>query len=198
MINTLEVLGYVSGLGMLLTALPYIRDILRGKTKPERASRFIWAVLMAVSAFSQFAKGGTFSVLFTAFNGLGVLSIAILSIWYGVGGFTKRDKIGLCGVALSLILWYFTREPAVALILVIIIDFIGAILTIMKSYEHPETETLSMWLWAAVFGTLGALSVGSWNPILVAFPIYIGSIDLITAIVIILGRRRLREKTGSL
>src|SRR4051812_14309329 len=99
--NTLEILGYISGIGMLLTAVPYIRDMLRGKTKPERASWFIWALLMAVSAFSQIAKGGTYSVLFTIFNGFGVLSIALFSIKYGVGGFTKRDKIGLCGVALS-------------------------------------------------------------------------------------------------
>jgi hypothetical protein len=194
MINTLEILGYISGLGMVITAIPYIIDIIKGKTKPERASWFIWALLMVVSAFSQIAKGGTYSVLFTIFNGIGVSTIALLSIKYGVGGFTKRDKIGLCGVVLSLILWYLTNEPAVALILVILIDFIGAVLTIIKAYEHPESETLSMWLWAGVFGTIGAISVGSWNPILIAFPIYVGAIDLITAFVIIIARNKLKSR----
>lgn len=190
MTNIFEILGYVSGLGMFLTALPYIRDIFKGKTKPERASWLIWAVLGWISALSQFYMDGTFSVIFTIGNTIGLSLIALLSIKYGVGGFTKRDKIGLLGAVLSLVLWYFTKEPAVALFLVIVVDFIGAILTIIKSNEQPHTETLSMWLWAGVFGFMGAISVGSWDPALIVYPIYIGLIDLTTGIVIIRSRRR--------
>jgi hypothetical protein len=152
-------------------------------------------ILAGISLFSQAAKGGTWSLLFTVGNILGLIIIFTLSIKHGVGGYAKRDIIALCGAGISLILWYFTKEPAVALFLVIFIDFIGALLTITKSYEHPETETLSAWVISFTAGLFGVLAVGKMNIILLAYPFYIFIADLLTVIAILIGRRRAILKT---
>jgi hypothetical protein len=130
MINV--VAGYLSGIAILISFFPYIRDIFQGKTKPERISWLIWAILGAISFFSQFAKGA------------------------------------------SLFLWYVTREAAVALFIVIFIDAIGVYLTVLKTYENPETETVSTWIFTFAAGLLGCIAVGSFNLVLLAFPFYIG------------------------
>lgn len=183
----LETLGYASGILMMLSVVPYARSILRGETKPQRMTWFIWSVLILIALFSQFAKGATWSLLLTAGDSIAVLIVFILSIKFGMGGLRKMDIISLCGAGLSLILWYLTKEPAVALFLIILIDLIGANLTIVKAWKNPETENWVGWAMCGVGGFLGILAVGSFNFVLLSYPIYICLINTIMAI-IILGR----------
>ena len=165
--------GYLSGIAILLSFVPYLRDIFLNKTKPERASWFLWAILGFISFFSQFAKGAFWSLIMTGAQAVGDFSIFILAIKYGLGGFRKRDVMGLTGAAIGLILWYFTGEAATALFVVIFVDAIGAALTAIKAYENPATETVSSWALTFLGGVLACVAVGSFNLILLAFPFYI-------------------------
>lgn len=190
-----EILGYSSGIIMMCSAIPYVRDILRGKTKPERATWFIWSILMVIAFFSQWAKGATFSNILTIGDTMAILVVFFLSIKHGVGGITKkRDKFALIGAGISLVLWYLTKEPAVALLIIIFIDFLGGSLTILKAYEDPESETMVAWFIAGFAGLLGTLSVGEMNFILLAFPFYIFLINTTIGITIFLGKRKNRSK----
>jgi hypothetical protein len=175
---------------ILASFVPYTRDIFLGKTRPERISWLIWAILGAISFCSQFAKGASHSLVLTGAQAVGDLFIFFLAIKYGIGGFLKRDIAGLCGAALGLILWYVTKEAAVALFVVIGIDAIGAVLTVFKSYENPGTETVSAWVLTFVGGFLACVAVGSWNPILLAFPFYICLASLAILVALRLGSRR--------
>ncbi|KKT58129.1 MAG: hypothetical protein UW52_C0064G0012 [Candidatus Gottesmanbacteria bacterium GW2011_GWA1_44_24b] len=58
----LQTFGLLSAVIFPISYFPYVRDTLRGKTKPERASWFIWATLGAIAFFSQLAKGATDSL----------------------------------------------------------------------------------------------------------------------------------------
>ena len=190
----IEILGYSSGILMMISSVPYIRDILKGKTKPERATWFIWSVLMIIAFFAQVASGGTFSTLLTVGDTIVVIVIFILSIKHGMAGWMMRDKLALVGAGISLILWYFTKNPAIALLIVIFIDFLGGWLTIVKSYENPQSETMISWFISSVAGFLGVLAVGEMNFILLAFPLYICLINLTIGLTIFFGRRKLKSK----
>ena len=190
----LEILGYSSGILMMVSSVPYIRDIVKGKTKPERATWFIWSVVMMIAFFAQVASGGTFSTLLTVGDTIVVIVIFILSIKHGMAGWMMRDKMALVGAGISLILWYFTKNPAIALFIVIFIDFLGGWLTIVKSYENPESETMLTWFFSSIAGFLGILAVGEMNFILLAFPIYICLINLAIGLIIFLSRRKLKIK----
>jgi hypothetical protein len=185
-----EIAGYLSGLAILASYIPYIRDIFLKKTKPERMSWLIWVALSAISLFSQEAKGATFSLIVTGSEAVGELLVFILAIKYGLGGFLKRDLMALGAAAGSLILWYLTNEPAVALFAVTLIDASGAALTVMKTYEQPTTETISGWVLTAIGGFLGCLAVGGFNFILLVFPIYILVASLAVLAAIWFGKRR--------
>ncbi len=183
-----EYFGYISAFFITISFVPYFLGIIRGETKPERASWFIWSVLGGISFFSQVAKGATDSLWLPAIQGVGDILFFVCSFKYGIGGFLKRDKIALVGAGLSLILWYLTREAAVALFLAIFIDGLGAVLTMIKSYEHPSTEPIISWLLTALGGLFTILAVGNFNWILLAFPIYIFLINLLITGSILLGR----------
>lgn len=189
----LAIFGYISAILSILMVVPYIRDILLLKTKPERASWFIWTVLGFIAFFSQLAKGATDSLWLTGGQTLAVLIIVLLSIRYGVGGLTKRDIRALIAAGIGLILWYVTKEAAWALLIVIAIDSVGTLLTAIKSYENPESETLSTWILSGTSGIFGALAVGSFHPILLVYPLYIVIANYTIVTTMLLGRKKLKK-----
>lgn len=186
----LEFLGVLSGIFSASGYIPYIRDILARKTKPERASWLIWTVLTVIAFFTQFTKGASYSLWLPALETCGLTIVLFLSIQFGVGGLQKRDLAALTVAMLGLLLWYFTKEATVALYITIGIDAIGTILTVQKAYEKPETETLSTWLLVAGAGILGMLAVGQWNIILLSYPFYIFLANGATASAMLLGEKR--------
>ena len=151
----------------------------------------IWSILTFIAFFSQLAKGGTWSLLLTIGDTLAILIVFVLSIKFGVGGFRKIDILSLCGAGISLILWYLTKEPAVALFLIILTDIFGSNLTIMKVWKNPETENWIGWAMCGVGGLLGTLAVGRFDFILISFPLYICLINSAIAIIILARKKKL-------
>lgn len=186
--------GYISALLSIVMVFPYIRDIFKLETKPERGSWFIWTILGFIAFFSQLAKGATDSLWMTGGQTAAVLVIFLLSLKYGYGGFGKRDLQGLAGAGVGLFLWYITREAAYALIFVILVDGIGTLLTAIKSYNDPESETLSTWVISGTSGIFGMMAVGSLDLILLAYPLYIMLANYLIVATITLGKRRRRGK----
>lgn len=128
-----QTLGIIGGILAFIGYIPYTVDILQHKAKPQRASFFIWMVLGLIAVFSQFAKGATNSLWLPGLETLGSLAIFILSIPFGIGGFSKRDYITLLIATLGLIVWYFTKEAAITLYLVILVDAAGLYLVLHKA-----------------------------------------------------------------
>jgi hypothetical protein len=185
--------GIASGIITGLSSVPYIRDILRHKTKPERASWFIWSILGAIAFFSQMAEGATDSLWLTGIDSLGVLITFLLAIKYGVGGFNRRDILALIVAGIGLLLWFFTHQAAVALFIIICIDLSGTILTVAKSYTDPESETLTTWIIMSVAGILAMISVGEFNPILLIYPLYIFLANFAVVVAMLLGRAKINK-----
>jgi len=167
------IFGLLAGMLPALAAVPYVRDILRMKTKPHRASFLIWAILGAIAFFSQLAEGAAWSLLLPVADTLAVSVIFALSIKYGVGGFNKKDRAGLVLAGLGLFLWYITNEPLYALAITIGIDAVATVLTVLKTYESPHSETFSSWLLATMGGFFAIFAVGGLEPELLVYPIYI-------------------------
>jgi hypothetical protein len=186
--SNVQIFGYLAALLSIVAVLPYIRDILKGKTKPERASWFIWTVLGSIAFFSQLEKGASNSLWMVGTSTVCVLIVSILSIKFGSGGFARRDKISLLIAAIGLLLWFFTKEAAIALFITIIIDLTGSFLTVVKSLEDPESETISTWIIAFISGIFAALSVGEWSFILLVYPLYIFLANFAVVVAILLGK----------
>lgn len=185
------IFGYISACLSILSVIPYIRDIFLLKTKPERASWFIWSVLGFIAFFSQLAKGATDSLWLTIGQTLAVFAVFSLSIKFGYGGLTRRDIKALIGAGVGLVLWYLTSEPAWALLLVIIVDSMGTLLTVIKSYEDPQSETFITWVVSGVSGIFGALAVGTFSTILLAYPLYIFVANFAVVGALLLGRKKM-------
>jgi hypothetical protein len=173
MIKLLEIVGLASGLLAAAAYFPYAKDILSGNAKPERASWLIWSALGLIAFFTQLSKGATVSLWFTGFDSIITVLTFILSIKFGFGGLKRRDVVGLAIAAAGLIIWYSTKDALWALLIVIGVDATGTVLSVIKTYEDPSTETYTMWLMVSAAAILAMASVGSFNFVLLVYPFYI-------------------------
>lgn len=189
----LGIIGIFAGILSAISYIPYIKDTLWGTTKPERSSWLIWSVLTSIAFFSLVAKGATASLWEVGVEALCVTIVFFLSLRFGVGGTNKRDIIVLCIAVLGLVLWYVTKEAAIALFISIGIDASGTILTVIKAYQDPGSETLTTWVLVCISGLLAMIAVGSFNITLLSYPFYIFAANGITALAMILGGRKKKK-----
>ncbi|OGL94795.1 hypothetical protein A2348_04545 [Candidatus Uhrbacteria bacterium RIFOXYB12_FULL_58_10] len=191
--NPLIIFGILAGVFSAISYPPYIIAIFKGKAKPERASWLIWSVLTAMGFFTQLAVGATNSLWLPGIQGIGVIIVFLLSIRYGFGGLLKRDIATLVAAGLTLLIWYVTDNAILAVYLTVLIDGMGAWLTIIKSYEHPESETLITWALSGTGGFFGLLAVGAYNMPVLAYPFYIFLCNFAVVAAILLGRKKLAK-----
>lgn len=171
--NIIITFGVLSGVVNTIGLAPYLVDIFRHKTKPERATWWIWLALNIVAFAAQVAAGATWSLIMTGAQLMAVLSIAILSVRYGYGKFHKKDALSLVFAGIGVALWLVTERPLLALIIVVVVDLLGFILTISKTWKAPYTETLIAWVFASASGIFGILSVGKMDATKLIYPLYI-------------------------
>lgn len=191
--SSLVIFGILSGIFSAVSYPPYIFAILKGKAKPERASWLIWSVLTAMGFFTQLAVGATHSLWLPGIQGIGVIIVLILSIRYGFGGLLKRDVVTLIAAVITLLIWYFTDNAVVAVYLTVLIDAMGAWLTVVKAYEHPESETLITWALSGTGGFFGLLAVGVYDLPILAYPFYIFICNFAVVVAMLLGRKKLAK-----
>lgn len=166
-----EIFG-IAALSLSLGAnIPYIIEIIKGKVKPERISWFLWTLLGLTYYFSAlFADGAT---LFTFGELIGPVIILILALKFGVGGKSRFDLISLAVALTAFVLLFVVEGVLIGLLLALIVDGIGAMLTIRKLLIDPSSESRWFWGIGAVSGALAILSLHIYNVETLLFPAYV-------------------------
>jgi len=164
--------GIAAGVLSFVAFPIYVLDIFKGTTKPSKVTWWILAFLNALLAASYYASGARDTIWIPVSYTIGFGIIAILSVKYGQGSWTKLDLVCLCGGIVSGILWFFLSAE-VALYAIIVVDFFGLAPTILKAYSDPASESKNAWLVAVLASLLNVLAIGAWNPVIAAYPIYV-------------------------
>ncbi len=136
------IVGLIASLLVFVGYAPYVIDTLKGKTKPHIYTWFIWGVVTLLVFFFQFNAGAGAGSWLTLSAGLVCLFIFMLSFRHGARNITRLDAVFLMLALVALGLWVITKQPLVSVILLVVIDMLGFIPTIRKSWNKPYTETL--------------------------------------------------------
>ena len=164
--------GLLAGAVGIADTVPYVRDTLRGSTRPHRGTWLIWGVLAVVVCLSQYADGASWSLVMAAVQVVLTLGIFGLSIRWGEGGLGVLDRLLIAVAGAGVLGWVVADEPVVATLCVIAADLTGAALMVPKTYRDPQSETLSTYVLAAVGGGLAAGAVGAIDVSLLVYPVY--------------------------
>ena len=166
------VFGVISGLLVLTAYATYMVDILRGNTKPEQWSFFVWFVLSIVFFLSLFAEGIGWAAVYPAAGVVGAGVIWCLSIKHGYGTLDRFHMHALFLAGLAIVGWAITTEPIVAILLAIVADFSGLVLTWRKTARYPQTESVVAWSLGVLAALFALMSVPEASFEVVLFPIY--------------------------
>jgi hypothetical protein len=164
----------------------YLRDTLRGTTQPNRVTWLLWAIAPLLAAAVEFDEGVGLRALTTFMVGFMPLLVFIAS-FHSAGAVWKIGWLDyVCG-ALSVagtVGWLLTRSGVVAIVAAVLADALAGVPTLVKSWTHPETESVSSYLGALANSTILLLTVVTWTTAVVAFPLYIVAIAAVEVLLV--------------
>lgn len=171
----------------------YILDTIRGTTKPNRMTWFMWSVAPIIGTAAALASGVTWATLPVLMAGLMPLCVFLASFinrnsYWQLGAFDYS-----CGAlsVLALVLWYLTKDPTIAIVFAIASDFVAGVPTLMKCWKQPLTETASGFTASGFNNLMSFLVITNWDFANIAFPLYLVLMNTALALPVIIKKRSL-------
>jgi len=140
---TLMVLGTLL---VLISAYPYLLDVVRGRTRPRLFSWVTWTLLGAIATVAAYSEGEYPSATLTAAATLETGAIAVVGWRCGNRVFERLDAVCLGGVVLGLLLWNRYESPLLGLSVALAIDLLAAVPTVRHAWCRPHEETTLAYL----------------------------------------------------
>ncbi len=188
-ITVQNLFGGLSGLLSLMSVVPYLRDVSRGVTLPQRMSWFVFAMLSTSASVAQAAAGAISGALLTGGSAIGFSAVFVASIKRGVGGASRWDFVAL-GISIAgLVLWHLSNRPMVAVAAIGVAELAAVALTVAKSLEAPGSETLSTWVIDGVAGVVAIIAVGTIDATHLLYPVHHVVLNGSVVAAILIGRR---------
>ncbi len=153
----------------------YIRSILRGETKPNLISWFMWMIAPFLGVFFQLKSGATFSVLPIFMAGFDPLLVILVALFVK-NVFWKINTFDIvCGIFsfFALILYVITHNLALSICFAILSDALAFIPTFIKGWKFPEFESVQAYSWCIASNIIGLLVIKEWNFTTYSFGLYL-------------------------
>lgn len=137
-----EIIGYIAVVLTFVGYGPYIRDTVKGKTKPHVYSWFLWGFITAVAYALQVSVHAGPGSLVTIAAAVVCLIIAFLGVKNGRKYITKSDTVFFIVGMAAIGVWLLAKQPVISVVLLSLVDMLAFIPTIRKSWNKPFSETL--------------------------------------------------------
>lgn len=157
----------------------YIRDTLKGKTKPNKVTWFLWALAPLIAFVVQRDAGIGWINVLTFSVGFAPLLVFIFS-FMNKQSYWKISVFDIfCGAlsVVALVFWLITSNAIVSVLLLIIADLAAGIPTLVKAYRYPETESYRAFLCGIGNSLIALLTLDMYSFLHLGFPVYILIMD---------------------
>jgi hypothetical protein len=169
--------------GAILAAiglLSYLIDTIQGKVQPNRVSFFLWSIVPLIAFIAEIQQGVGLQSVLTFESGFFPLLVFIASFVNKNAEWKVTRFDCSCGAfsIIGLLLWYLTKSGNTAIFFSILADGLAGLPTLVKSFNHPATESGWPYFMTALSGVLTVLTVKEWNFATVGFPAYLTLVSL--------------------
>lgn len=156
---------YVGAFFNLIGGSTYAMSTLRGRTKPNRVSWFVWSLAAFVAFSAQLSQHVGLRSLTTFMVGFGPLVIFLVSFVNKESYWKITTFDLLCGAfsLCALVLWRITGIGNVAIALSIVADILASLPTLKKGFQNPATEHPLPFLTGAISATITLLTLKTWS-----------------------------------
>ncbi|MDB5183146.1 MAG: hypothetical protein JWO47_930 [Candidatus Saccharibacteria bacterium] len=150
---------------------PYVKDIVRGKTKPHVYSWLISALVTFIAFGLQLSDSAGWGAIPTCVAAVAGLLIFILSLRPGRASITKFDTVFFVIALTAAALWLIADQALLSVILIASVDILAFVPTFRKSWKNPDQETTSTYAVNALRFTLATVAVQHYTFITVLYPL---------------------------
>ena len=189
----LQYIVIIGAVVQLIGIYYYIRETIRGNTKPNRVSWLMWSIAPMIGAAAALSDGVRWAVLPVFMAGFGPFLVFIAS-FVNSKSYWKLEKYDYFYGALSvlaLVFWWITKEPLVAIFLAIASDGFAAAPTFIKSWKAPESESAVAYTTGVFNALTGFFALKTFGLSEIAFPIYLVLLNL--GLTITIYRKKFRK-----
>jgi len=183
--------GIIATIISAIGFIPYLKDLFKKKTQPHSYTWLIWTILQIIAVVAMFNNGAGIGVLALAVGAVLCGYVFILSLRYGTKNITIFDTICLIGALAAIIIYAFLHNAFLSIILITIIDFMGFLPTLRKSYVEPHTETISMYALGVVWSSFNLVAISTYSVVTILYPSCILFANFICCCTLWLRRRTL-------
>src|SRR4051812_48116785 len=106
-----DILALLAGILAITAIIPYIKDIIQGKTKPNIVSWLTWTVLLIIATSAAFAAHEPRTAFLSLGDTIGTGLTLILGLKYGIAKFSWIDAFCQIGAIIGLVLWLIFNSP---------------------------------------------------------------------------------------
>ena len=179
----------------IVSVVPYLRDIIKGTTKPNLVSWMTWFLLTGIATVAEIVAHEYIAAIFT---GSAVVETGLI-VAFGLYRkayvrYTAFDVWCQVGAVVGIILWQVFNTPAIGVIASVAIDFIGALPTVRHSWKDPSEETWQTYALSGLGGLFALVALDTYNWVSLPYAVYIVLINALLAGMII--NRRTNETTS--
>ena len=167
---------YLGAVLNLIGSVTYTTATIKGKTKPNRVTWFLWALAPMIAFAAMLSNGVSMrDGLMTFMVGFGPLMIFIASFVNKKSEWKVTRFDIVCGILsiMGIISWAVTRTGNVAIFFSILADGLALLPTLRKAWTDPETENYVVFMNGAISAAITLLAIKVYDVQHVAFPLYI-------------------------
>ncbi|PIR76549.1 MAG: hypothetical protein COU32_01410 [Candidatus Magasanikbacteria bacterium CG10_big_fil_rev_8_21_14_0_10_42_10] len=188
----LQYIVLLGAAGQLIGISVYIKETIRGNTKPNRVSWLMWSIATLIAAAAEVTKGVGWAVLPIFIAGFAPFLVFIATFFNKKSYWKLQTFDYICGALslLAIFFWWLTKEANVAIVFAIAADAFAAIPTYKKAITHPHSESVAPFALGFFNALTSFFALVAFNFAELAFPIYLVLLDASFTIIIYRGKRK--------
>jgi hypothetical protein len=199
MISFAHWLVLISAAISLTGVFAYIRDMIRGKSKPNLVTWGLWAFAPLIATGAALSIGADrWSTVRIFMSGFGPL-LVFISAFLVKQGYWKLSKFDYaCGLlsVIALVAWVGAHSPVLAILLAAIADLFACLPTLIKAWKYPETETFYTYFVGFFTASIVLPAIPVWNIENAAFQLYLLAANTALCLAVLRGYWRKRQKVN--
>lgn len=192
-----ELMAISATLLIFAAYFPYVRDIIRGKTRPHPYTWLISGSITFIAFGLQVDDAAGWGMVPTFLAASAGILVFILSVCYKRAAITSVDTVFFLLALIATGLWLYAHEPILAAILISTIDILAFVPTFRKSWRQPQQETVATYYLNAGRFMLATLAIQHYNLATTLYPASAIFVDGSFALFLILRRRTLAPQSHS-
>ncbi len=166
-----SLIGIIAVILTFVGYVPYIKDTIKGVTKPHVYSWFLWGFVTLIAFALQLSGKGGVGSFVTLAAALVSFLIFGLGMRNGNKDISKTDTYFFVAAFIAVVIWLFAKQPIISVILISLIDMLGFAPTIRKSWNHPFSETLLTYSMNTFRHSLGIVALQQYSIVTCLYPI---------------------------